>query len=80
MKKLANADPRVIQVNAVEWSDTESESSLRNTLGVNVGDRSKSQLVFAQVTMKEGTIFVMVIKGAIVENIETFDQDAYVKI
>ncbi len=78
-KKLANADPRVIQVNAVEWSDTESESSLRNTLGVNVGDRSKSQLVFAQVTMKEGDDLRDGYKGAIVENIETFDQDAYVK-
>lgn len=69
----------MIQVNAVEWSDTESESSLRNTLGVNVGDRSKSQLVFAQVTMKEGDDLRDGYKGAIVENIETFDQDAYVK-
>lgn len=78
-EKFRNADPRVSMVNSVEWSDSESRKNLRNTLGVNVSDHSKAQLVFAQITMEQDGELRDGYKGEVVENIADFDQDAFVK-
>ncbi len=78
-QKFKDADPRVSMVNAVEWSDSDSRKNLRNTLGVNVSDQSKVQLVFAQITMTENGELRDGYKGVVVENIADFDQDAFVK-
>lgn len=78
-EKLLKADPRVVQVNAIEWADSESGRDLRNSLGVNVSDSSRAQTLFAQITMKDGDEIRDGYEIEIVENLADFNEDAFVK-
>ena len=77
-EKLKAADPRITQVNEVEWSDGEGSREVVNSRGVQAKDSSANQLVAAFITMVQDGIVRDGTRIELVENIADFDQDAFV--
>lgn len=78
-KKFLAADERVTMVNGLYWSNGKFESELTNSLGVHVKDEGESQMVGAQITMMDDGDLRDGFLIELVPDIDTFDQDAFVK-
>lgn len=78
-QKLQKADPRITQVNEVEWSDGEASREVVNSRGVSASDATTSQVVAASITMVQDGVVRDGMRVDLVENTATFDQDAFVK-
>lgn len=78
-KKLQNADPRVTQVNYLGWEQSAFESELTNSLGVEVSDAGRYQMVGAGLTMSENGEVRDDYLTEVVYDPASFDQDAFVK-
>ena len=77
-KKLLAADDRVRMVNQVAFESASTFSELTNSLGVNVQDHSGMQAVVAAVTMVDGEDLRDGYLVKLIENLDDFDQDAFV--
>lgn len=77
--KIKEADDRVTRINGIDWSDSAFESELSNSLGVNVQDCGGSQVIVAAVTVEENGDLRDAWDLELVENLEDFDEDSFVK-
>lgn len=77
-KKLQAADPRVTMVNDLAFSSSRASKTLTNSLGVEVSDQGGAQVIVASLTMKEGDDLRDGYLVEVVEDLDTFDQDAFV--
>lgn len=78
-EKLSACDPRVTMVNDLGFSSSSSRSELTNSKGVNVQDAVTVQVVVASITMQEDGDLRDGYEMELVEDIDTFDQDAFVE-
>lgn len=78
-KKLQAYDPRVTQVSYLGWENSSYESELTNSLGVEVSDTGRVQMVGAQVTVSENGDVRDDFETELVSDINAFDQDAFVE-
>lgn len=78
-KKLKAADERVRMVNQVAFESSSTSSELTNSLGVNVQDQSGMQAIAAVITMVDGEDLRDGYLVKLIENLDDFDQDAFVE-
>ncbi len=78
-KKLKAADERVRMVNQVAFESSSTSSELTNSLGVNVQDQSGMQAIAALITMVDGEDLRDGYLVKLIENLDDFDQDAFVE-
>ena len=78
-KKLLAYDERIFQVGAAEWDDESVVRRITNSKGLKVEEEGTYQILFAEVAAREGEEIKTDYKVEVVEDIASFDQDAYVK-
>lgn len=69
----------VTMVNEMQWEDAESSSTLTNSLGLDVNDTSTVQLLMAQITMSKDGEIRDGYEIAVVEDLDAFDEDAFIR-
>lgn len=77
-QKLKAADPRITQVNEVEWADGETSREVVNSRAVEAKDSSANQIVAASITMVQDGVVRDGTRIDLVENVADFNQDAFV--
>ena len=78
-KKLLAYDERIIQVAAAEWEDETLVRKITNSRGLKVEEEGTYQYMFVDVAVREGEEIKTDYKVEIIEDLKTFDRDAYVK-
>lgn len=77
--KLKAYDPRILQVNELGYQEASGKRMITNSLGLNVEDEDRMQILMAYVVAKEDQDIQVNYEVEVVEDLSTFDLDAFVK-
>lgn len=78
-KELLAYDPRVIQVASLGWEESASSREITNSYGMHVGDQLQVQYLVASVVVREKDVVKDDYEIAIIENLDQFDHEKFVK-
>ena len=78
-KKILAYDPRMLMVNEVEWEEIVSKRIIANSKGMSVEDTSRIHVIVAEAAAKEGEEVKTAFDIKVVEDLDKFDTDAFVK-
>lgn len=78
-KKILAYDKRIIMVGQLAFDEETSTREIVNTKGIALKDESVAQLVVAEAAAQAGSVIKNDFTVEVVEDIDTFDQDAFVK-
>jgi PmbA protein len=78
-KKILAADPRIIQVTDISWNEETTVREIVNSYGMNVKDSSTMQLIVGGAAAMENSEVKNDYNFELIEDLDAFDQDAFVK-
>lgn len=78
-QKILGYDKRIIMVNRLAFEEETSTRSIVNTNGVNLSSETTAQMVVAEIAAAEGNVIKNDYSIDLVEDVTTYDQDAWVK-
>lgn len=78
-KRLLEFDPRIIQVNELDYQEASGTRMITNSLGLDVRDEDHMQAISAYVVAKEGNDVQVNYEVEVVEDLSQLDPDAFVK-
>ena len=78
-KELLAYDPRVIQVASLGWEESTSSREITNSYGMHVADQTQVQYLVASVVVRENDVIKDDYQIEIIENLNQFDHQAFVK-
>lgn len=78
-KKFLAYDKRIIMVIRLAFDEETASRSIVNTNGIDLSSDSTAQMVMAEIAAAEGDVVKNEFSIELVEDVATFDQDAFVK-
>lgn len=78
-KKILAYDERIFMVGELAYDETTSSREIVNTKGIDLHDESTAQLIIAEAAASRGDVIKNEYTVEVVEDLDTFDQDALVK-
>lgn len=78
-KKILSYDPRMKSVTSLSFGEQTSVREIVNTKGINLKDETTVQLIAAEAAAADGDTIKNDYSVKVVEDLDAFDEDAYVK-